>query len=117
MPHYMKSFDGRFLGAWDAEGGDLVLTIQRLGIEALDRRNGQTENCPVLFFGETKKGLVLNKTNAKCIASMFGDDTDGWTGKTIRVYRAQVEMAGSQVWALRVRLEVAAPPAAKKGRK
>ncbi len=36
-------------------------------------------------FSDSDKKFVANKTNSKNIAMAFGDKTDGWTGKTLRL--------------------------------
>lgn len=69
---------------------------------------------PVLYFEETEKGLVLNKTNASTLTTMFGtDDTDDWIGKQIKLYSKDVEYQGKMVRGIRVNSRpVAAPPPA-----
>ena len=59
---------------------------------------------PILYFQGKEKGMVLNKTNAKKISEMFGDNTDDWTGGEIILYEAMVEFQGNTVPGLRVRL-------------
>jgi len=48
--------------------------------------------------------MLLNKTNLKLLAAMFGDDTDQWVGKEVEVYfDPSVSYAGQMVGGLRVR--------------
>ena len=58
-----------------------VLTIKRVSMETVVKG----EEKPVLFFNERAKGMVLNKTKTKVLEASFGDDTDGWVGKKIRL--------------------------------
>ncbi|HLE35670.1 MAG TPA: hypothetical protein VI699_00835 [Candidatus Acidoferrales bacterium] len=96
------SFPSKWLKADDLEG-DMNLTIKGVEQEMLD--DGPK---PVVSFREIEKGLVLNKTNARTIAKLYGVETGAWAGKTITIFPTQVDYRGEQVAAIRVR--VAAPP-------
>jgi hypothetical protein len=58
----------------------------------------------VVWFTNNPKGLALNRTNNRTIRSAYGDDTAGWTGKLIVVFRTQADFRGRLVDALRVRI-------------
>ena len=106
MAHFRKLFDERFVGAWDFEGhDDATMTIKSIGIEEMRAQDGSTTKKPVLFFEESKtgKGLVLNKTNAKTIAGMYGNDTNGWIGEKITIYATTCMAFGKEVECLRIR--------------
>lgn len=60
-----------------------------------------------LRFEGAKKGLTLNKTNARKIAAAYGDYCENWVGKEIIVYGDKVEYQGRLVDGIRVRI----PPA------
>jgi hypothetical protein len=48
--------------------------------------------------------MLLNKTNLRLLASMFGDDTDDWRGKEVEVYHdPSISYNGQLVGGLRVR--------------
>ena len=48
--------------------------------------------------------MLLNKTNLRLLASMFGDDTDDWRGKEVEVYHdPTISYGGQLVGGLRVR--------------
>lgn len=83
--------------------GDTVLTITRVTIEPLGQGKDKEEK-PIIYFQEIQKGVVLNKTNSGVISDMYGPETDGWIGKRICIYPAQVEFQGKQVMAIRVRI-------------
>lgn len=119
-------FPSIFLGAANLNGKDLTLTIRTLNVEEIKGTDGKAEKRPVLFFQEMtedakKKGLpadkevrwILNKTNAKTIASLYGNDIEGWRGKRITLFSATVTAFGEMKEALRVRPRV--PEAAKPG--
>lgn len=50
-----------------------------------------TERKPVIDFEETDKPLILNVTNARAVARLYGADTDAWTGKAITVYTVEAK--------------------------
>jgi len=52
--------------------------------------------------------VVLNKTNAKIIASLHGNETDDWPGKKIILYATEVDFRGEIVDAIRVRKRIPA---------
>ena len=65
----------------------------------------------LLTFQQRKKAMVLNKTNARRIATMHGDETDNWIGREIVLYPDLVDMQGKTVEAIRVRAPLKRPPA------
>ena len=83
-------------------GSTLKLTIRDLKMEEMVAHGGKKETKPVLYFNENKKGFVMNKTNAKIIAILYGPDTGGWEGKQIILYTEQVRAFGETHNALRV---------------
>ena len=88
--------------------GDTTLTIEAVSIEEM--RDGSEKMClgwgVSQFDANSKHWLpwLLNKTNIKRIAKMYGDDTDEWIGKEITIYNdPDVEFMGEVVGGLRVR--------------
>jgi hypothetical protein len=57
-----------------------------------------------VWFTNSEKGLVLNKTNNRTLRGVFGDPVSEWTDKIIVLYRTEAEMRGRMVPALRVRI-------------
>ena len=53
----------------------------------------------------TRKKMVLNKTNAATIAKLYGEETDEWLGKRIILCSKDTEFQGEMVLALRVSLQ------------
>ncbi len=95
-----SAFPSRYLKAGDLGGKTVRLKITGMSIEAVGK---EKENRPVLSFNGTEKTLVLNKTNANTITTLYGRETDNWIGKDIDLYAAQVEFQGQIGPALRVR--------------
>lgn len=89
----------------------VALTISRLAVEDLKTNRG-TERKPVIHFVEMEKRkregkgeekmFVVNKTNAKSIAKMYGTETNNWVGKKIVLFPSQCEAFGEQVDCIRV---------------
>jgi len=112
MAHWRKMFDERFVGAWDLEDGDKTVTIERTGQEKVHGTDGD-EMRPAVYFKGAKKAMVLNKTNAKAIAALYGNDVEGWIGKRITLTSAMVSAFGETTEAVRVVPRVPAPAKAK----
>jgi hypothetical protein len=119
MAHYKLLFPGKYLGAHDLTKGDATLTIRAIVVEDLKNAEGKDERKPVVYFHETKavaerkreqeKALILNKTNAATIASLYGTDSDRWIGKAVTIYAATDRAFGKTVECLRIRPTVPTP--------
>ena len=96
-----SAYPSRFLAADDLQGKAVQVTIQDAGIEAIGQ-GADMDHKIVLTFAGKKKQMVCNKTNARTIAELYGDDTDQWLGKPIIIAPREVEFQGNMVWALRV---------------
>lgn len=103
MTNVNTFFPSRWLEAADIGDADQVATIQRVDVEELQNRDGKRDRRPVLYFQGIEKGLILNRTNANQIAFMYGEEVEGWAGKTITLGTAWVEAFGEQKLAIRVR--------------
>jgi hypothetical protein len=102
-------FPSKFVKAADLNGKTITLTIAKLVVEELGHGN-EKERKPVLYFQKATKGLVLNRTNAMTIASLYGDESDDWPGKRISIYPTRVRAFGSMQDTIRVREEIPAEP-------
>ena len=105
----MRFFPSKYIACSDLNGQCVSLTIRELKATELDDDNGSKVTKPVLFFVEAQKGLLLNKTNARAIAGIYGRETDQWIGKPITIFPAQTEYKGEPVECVRVKLQP--PPA------
>lgn len=110
-----KMFSSKFLKASDVDDmadettETAVMVIDR--VEMVEIGQDQQEK-PVIYFRDVEPGLVLNKTNATTLAKLLGNDTDDWTGKAVGLFTTEVDYAGQQVLAVRVRMKL--PKASKK---
>lgn len=83
-------------------GKAVPMTMDRVVNEDVTGESGTAEK-QILYFVESKKGMVLNKTNAKRIAKLFGPETNDWKGKVIELYTESVKAFGEIHNAIRVR--------------
>jgi hypothetical protein len=105
------AFPSNFLKAAELEG-DTVYTIERVEMQNVAAKGQPDEMKPTLYFQETERGLVLNKTNSATITSLYGPETDDWSGKPITLFSTEVDFQGKQTLAIRVRMKKpAAAPA------
>lgn len=98
-----KSSLFKYIAGDSLVGKSVSLTIARVALEEVEGQNGRKEEKLILYFRESEKGMILNKTNAKRIAKLFGGETDNWTGKAIELYAEEVKAFGEIHNAIRVR--------------
>lgn len=117
MPDYRSMYDRDYIGEWDLDGKEVVVTISEVKAAELQNEKKQKSKKPVVYFVGKEKALVLNKTNGKAIAGMYGPKTETWTGKRITLYPSTCEAFGQTVACIRVRPTIPAArgngPAAK----
>lgn len=103
--HWKSLMDREFMYAFDLQGKDVTVTIDRIVGGELTGPGGKKSKKPLCYFRESKSGkpLALNATNCKAISAMYGNDTDGWIGKRITVYPTTTQMGGDTVDCIRVR--------------
>jgi len=63
-------------------------------IETLSEAIFEDGNKPILHFVGKSKGLVCNTTKLTVLASLYGDDMQGWLGKQIVLAPDQVSYQG-----------------------
>lgn len=110
MAHWKKMMDRDYIFAFDLDGKDVTLTIERVVAGTVIGERGKKNKKPVLFFKETKadetgkkKGLAYNTTNCKTTAALYGDEVDNWIGKRVTLYPTTTEFGGKTVDCIRVR--------------
>lgn len=91
-------YPSNYLKAEDLQGREVTVTIDRVVVEKL----GQDDK-PIMYFQGKQKGVVLNKTNATNIGSVYGGETTAWTGKKVTLFPAWVDFQGKSVQAIRIR--------------
>jgi hypothetical protein len=90
-------FTGNTLKASDLRGNKVPVTIADIEAREFD-------GIPklVISFKNAKKTFVCNVTNARRIAKLYEENTDGWIGKTITLHTEMVDFKGDLVEAIRV---------------
>ncbi len=99
MPSINNFYPNKWLTASDLPEEGQVFTILDVSLEKMT--DGVEK--PVIHFSDEDKGLVCNKTNAKTLAKLLGDDTDDWENQKITLYPTEVDFKGERVDAIRVR--------------
>ena len=59
----------------------------------------------ILKFEKAEKGLILNKTNARKITALYGEEMNDWIGKQIILASEDVEYQGQMTKGIRVQSE------------
>jgi hypothetical protein len=84
-------------------GKELDATIKQIELATFKNDDGSEQSKPVLYFEETPKQFVLNKTNATVLAMMFGEDTSTWLGGKITLFPTRVDFKGRKVDSVRIK--------------
>jgi hypothetical protein len=90
-------YPSRYLRCADLDGKPMRVTISDITREDI---NGESK--VLLSFAEGKQ-LILNKTNARSIARILGDETSAWHGRAIMLVPTVVDFKGDSVDAIRVK--------------
>lgn len=102
-----------YLKSAEFQGKDVTLTIDRIVLEELEDNQGRQKTKGVIWFKETRKGWVLNRTNVQCMVAIFGKETDHWRAKRVTLFPAPFNdpMTKEPGTAIRVRgsPEISAP--------
>ena len=94
---------GRYLTGDDLDD-EVVVIIDRVVLEPFrDPRTRVETRKPVMYFQRAKRGLIINRTNWRAIADLYGDESDDWTGKRITLVSMMVDAYGKQTRAVRVK--------------
>lgn len=101
-----QAFPTKYLSAADLNGMEATVTITNVTMENIEGDQAK----PVVHLAESSKGFVLNKTNASMIAQLYGDDTDGWSGKQLILFPMMVDFRGEMKNAIRCRSPQQAQP-------
>lgn len=113
MPDFRSMYDSNWIYAHDLKGRDVTVTIRETRVGKVKNATKE-ERKPVLYFKESKdaRGLVLCKTNAKTVASLYGNETDNWTGKRVTLFPTTTTFGKDTVDCVRIRPAI--PKAASK---
>lgn len=113
MPHWKSMTETAWLFAFDLQGQERHVQIDRVEAGELVGQGGRKTKKPCCYFKGVAKPLALNATNAKAIAAIVGSpDTDKWAGQWITLYPATCSTpAGEQTDCIRIRPKAPNVPA------
>ncbi len=98
-----ESVASEWLSGIDLAGRTIAVEIA--GVEEVtvpDPRTGKAIRKVAVAFRGAKKRLLLNATNAKALAKLFGLETDAWTGKRVLITPENVRAFGGEHCVVRV---------------
>jgi|TARA_B100001971_G_C17940665_1_gene407482 hypothetical protein len=98
-------FPSKYVSSADIDS-PVVVTMDKISIEEVGE--GKDE-LPVLSFTDYDKGLVLNKTNTKKIASIHGTETLDWADKQIVLIKSVTSYKGEEIDCIRIKEHDAIP--------
>ena len=108
--HVDLLFPSQWLKAADFRGKTVTVLIERIDPRAdLKRTDGSSEKKPVVYFRGDWKPMVLNRTNGRVLAKLYGPEVTGWIGKPIMLRSEKVSSFGQTVDAIRVVAEKPKP--------
>lgn len=92
---YSQQFDSDYLEAAHLDKPTILEIVEVLPRSSKKAKDGKLIDKPILHFKGVKRGLVLNKTNAKVIALMHGNKMDAWVGKRITIFATTCKAFGN----------------------
>lgn len=112
--HWKRLMNPDYIGAyWLPPGEDVTVVIDYVAREMVTGTGGKKEECSVAHLKGGVKPFILNATNSKSIAKLYGNYIEDWAGKPITLFASTAKMGGDTVECLRIRPKVAerVPPA------
>lgn len=105
--HWKKLINPDYIGAYALNPGeDLTVMIDYIQREQIVGTDGKKEDATVAHL-KGHKPLILNVTNSKSIAKLYGPYIEEWAGKEITLYASMTKAFGEMVECLRIRPNVA----------
>ncbi|HTO86067.1 MAG TPA: hypothetical protein VMR54_00870 [Thermoanaerobaculia bacterium] len=96
-------FKGDYLAAIEFGTKVFNAEIKEVRLCKLEGEDGRQKDKGVVFFKGQDKGWVLCKTNAMCLAAMFGQDTTEWVGKRVTLFAKMVQVGKQMQPGIRVK--------------
>lgn len=93
-----SAFPSQYIKAADLQGKAVTVKIDRTETELVGN-----DKKLILYFVGKERGMVLNRTNANKIATLYGEETNDWQDQPIVLFEAMVDFKGDTVPAIRVR--------------
>ena len=91
------AFAGNFIDALCVKDKDASLTIKSVTEPNVEKSaNGTLIDKPIVYFEETDKGFIINKTNARTIGLQHGNEMEGWAGKKVTLFATTTDSFGEK---------------------
>lgn len=104
--HWKRLMNPDYIGAYALPPGmDMTVEIVRVAVEKVVVSGGKKEEHTVAKL-KGHKPWILNATNQKSIARLYGPYIEDWAGKKVTLYASTAKLAGDTVECLRVRPQV-----------
>jgi len=100
---YRLFFKGDYIAAAEFQGKEPTLTIAAVKLVKLEDETGRLRDRGVVYFRETDRGWVINRTNAECLVALWGRDTDGWAGKRVTLCATNVRLGTETTIGIRIK--------------
>lgn len=101
--HWKRLVNPDYIGAYALNPGeDLTVTIRNVAREMVTQAGGKKEECTVAHL-VGHKPFILNATNSKTIAKLYGPYIEDWAGKQITLYASSTKFGSEMVECLRIR--------------
>lgn len=105
--HWKRLINPDYIGAYSLEEGqDLTVVIESVRRDVVTGTGGKKEECTIAYL-KGQKPFILNNTNSKSIAKLYGPYIEDWSGKPITLFASTTKLAGDTVECLRIRPVVA----------
>lgn len=101
MARVSDIYPSKYFTAADLRGKSHTYTIAQADIGWVGEGSEARQQI-MLTFEESDKQLGLNKTNARAITGLYGEETDDWIGEAVVLFPARVDFQGKMVDAVRV---------------
>lgn len=106
MTHWKTFLDKEWLYAYDLDGKDVTVTIEKVVGGTVIGEGGKESKKPVVHFVGAKKKLALNISNGKTIERLYGSDVRAWAGKKVTLYPTKAKFGSEMVDCIRIRPKV-----------
>jgi hypothetical protein len=104
--HWKSLINPDYIGAYSLpDGEDMNVTIDYVQVEEIVGAGGKKDHCTVAHL-VNQKPMILNVTNSKSIAKLYGPFIESWSGKEITLFATTTKLAGEAVECLRIRPKV-----------
>jgi len=100
---WRKYFTGEYIAAIEFGDKQPTMTISGIKPVKVEEEGKPTKSKALITFRETERAWLLNKTNALCLAGMFGLETDRWVGKRVTLLAVEVQVGKGREPGIRIK--------------